>query len=269
MIGFTDQELDELTLVEGALALNAAIDPATSMHWVRAELERLAKDAEHLLAGEANDELRLEGLLRLFYKEWGFKGDFEQYFSSENAFVDKVLERRKGIPVSLGAIFLFFADRLDLPVEPVGFPTQLVLKVDWFHREPQYINPFDGEFLSERVLRGWLVGKEGPTAQLEEEHLEVSDNPTLIGRWLAVIKSALLREENYAMALRCSELALTFSPDDPYEIRDRGYIFQQLKCDWVAAEDYEYFIAQCPDDPAAELLKLQVKVLTAEAPIFH
>ncbi|WP_028023623.1 SirB1 family protein [Enterovibrio calviensis] len=269
MIAFTDQELDALTMVEGALALNAAVDPATSMHWVRAELEQLAKDAEHLLASETNDELRLEGLIRLFYKDWGFKGDFEQYFSSDNTFVEKVLKRRKGIPVSLGAIFLFFADRLDLPLEPVGFPTQLILKVDWFDREPQYINPFDGEFLSPRILRGWLVGKEGSTAQLLPEHLEGSDNPTLIGRWLAVIKSALLREENYSMALRCSELALTFSPDDPYEIRDRGYIFQQLKCDWVAAEDYEYFIAQCPHDPAAELLKLQVKVLTAEAPIFH
>ncbi|KXF79855.1 SirB1 family protein [Enterovibrio coralii] len=269
MIAFTDQELDELTLVEGALALNAAIDSSTSMHWVRAELELLAKEAENALAGEANDELRLEGLLRLFYKDWGFSGDFEQYFSSENAFVEKVLKRRKGIPVSLGAVLLFFTERLELPVEPVGFPTQLILKVNWRDRAPSYINPFDGEFLSERTLRGWLIGKEGPVAQLRPEDLEASDNPTLVGRWLAVIKSALLREEKYDMALRCSELALTFSPDDPYEIRDRGYIFQQLKCDWVAAEDYEYFIAQCPDDPAAELLKLQVKVLTAEAPIFH
>ncbi|MEZ9526562.1 SirB1 family protein [Enterovibrio norvegicus] len=269
MKAFTDQELDKLTLVEGALALNAAVEPATSLHWVRAELELLAKEADHLLAGETNDELRLDGLLRLFYKEWGFKGDFEQYFSSDNAFVEKVLRRRKGIPVSLGAVFLFFAHRLDLPLQPVGYPTQLILKVNWLDREAQYINPFDGEYLSQRVLRGWLIGKEGPSAEVKPEYLESSDNATLIGRWLAVVKSALLREENYAMALRCSELALTFSPDDPYEIRDRGYIFQQLKCDWVAAEDYEYFIAQCPDDPAAELLKLQVKVLTAEAPIFH
>ncbi|OEF61391.1 hypothetical protein A1OW_20110 [Enterovibrio norvegicus] len=269
MKAFTDQELDTLTLVEGALALNAAIEPATSLHWVRAELELLAKEADHLLAGETNDELRLDGLLRLFYKEWGFKGDFEQYFSSDNAFVEKVLRRRKGIPVSLGAVFLFFAHRLDLPLQPVGYPTQLILKANWLDREAQYINPFDGEYLSQRVLRGWLIGKEGPSAEVKPEYLASSDNATLIGRWLAVVKSALLREENYAMALRCSELALTFSPDDPYEIRDRGYIFQQLKCDWVAAEDYEYFIAQCPDDPAAELLKLQVKVLTAEAPIFH
>lgn len=269
MIAFTDQQLDELSLVEGALALNSAVDPTSLVNWARSQLETLANEAESLLASQTNDEYRLTGLIDLFYNQWAFKGDFEQYFSSENAFIEKVLRRRKGIPVSLGAIFLFFAHRLNLPIEAVGFPSQLILRVNWSHRETQFINPFDGEFVSLHVLRGWLVGKDGPMAQLLPEHLEATDNASLIGRWLAVIKSALLREENYSLALRCSELALAFTPDDPYEIRDRGYIFQQLDCDWAAAEDYEYFIAQCPNDPAAELLKLQVKVLTAQAPIFH
>ncbi len=47
---------------------------------------------------EMNPHLRLEGLIRLFYREWGFRGDQQQYFSSENVFLDKVLERKKGIP---------------------------------------------------------------------------------------------------------------------------------------------------------------------------
>lgn len=269
MITFTDQELDKISLVEGALALNAIIDPTTCVDWAREELESLAEDAEQRLLDETCLERRLEGLLYLFYIEWGFKGDFEQYFCSDNAFLDKVLQRRKGIPVSLGAVLLFLAQRLHLPVEAVGFPSQLILRVNWEHKETQFINPFDGEFITQRLLRGWLVGKEGSMAVLTPEHLKVTDNPSLVGRWLAVIKSALLREENYPLALRCSELALTFTPDDPYEIRDRGYIFQQLECDWAAAEDYEYFIAQCPNDPAAELLRLQVKVLTAQVPIFH
>ncbi len=269
MIAFTDQELDKVSLVEGALALNLIIDPSTSVDWVRIELEALAKKAEHLLIQENDDECRLEGLIQLFYGEWGFKGDFEQYYSSDNTFLEKVLKRRKGIPVSMGAIFLFLAQRLDLPMQAVGFPSQLILRLNWTHKETEYMDPFNGEFITERILRGWMVGKDGPLAQLLPEHLSETDNPNLIGRWLAVIKSALLREENYGLALRCSELALTFTPDDPYEIRDRGYIFQQLECAWAAAEDYEYFISQCPNDPAAELLRLQVEVLTAEAPIFH
>lgn len=269
MIAFTDQELDELPLLEGALALNSAIDPLTSVHWVRDELERMAEDAQVLLGHETDVELRLQGLVRLFYQDWGFKGDVEAYFSSDNTFLDKVLKRRKGIPVSLGTLFLFFAERLDLPVKAVGFPTQLILRLDWPHRYREYLNPFDGELVSKHVLQGWLKGKEGPLAALLPEHLALTDNATLIGRWLAVIKSALLREENYPLALRCTEMALSFSPNDPYEIRDRGYIYQQLDCDWIAADDYEYFINECPDDPAAELLKIQIKVLSEAQPVLH
>ncbi|OOF14589.1 hypothetical protein BZJ19_15280 [Salinivibrio proteolyticus] len=265
----TDQQLDQLTLAEGALTLNHALDPSIDVNHVQASLELLADEAEHLLGSEPDMALRLEGLRRLFYHQWQFTGDFEQYFSSENVFIHHVLSRKKGIPVSLGAIFLYLCERLSLPVKPVGFPTQLLLRIDELEDTPVYLNPFDGERVSMRTLRGWLIGSQGPFAELDPSHLEVSDHPSIIGRWLAVAKSALLREEKYAMALRCSELALTFSPDDPYEIRDRGYIFQQLDCDRVAATDYEYFIEQCPDDPAAELLKMQVKVLNEEQPTLH
>ncbi len=269
MVAFSDLEFDKLSLLEGAMLVSAAVDPKTSVHWVKGRLAILLREAQEHLAEETDAKKRLEGLLDLFYKKWNFKGDFEQYFSAENTFIEKVLRRRKGIPISLGAVLLYFADHLDIPLKPVGFPTQLILKVDLPDSKPQYLNPFDGEFLSDRMLRGWLIGKDGPNVQIEPEHLEVSAHSTLITRWLGVMKNALLREEEFLMALRCSEIALAMKPDDPYEIRDRGFIFQQLDCDWVAAEDYEYFIEHCPNDPAADLLKLQVKVLTEEEPVFH
>lgn len=269
MMPLTDQQLDSLTLAEGAVTLNHAIDASIDVHQVKASLDRLADEAEHQLGAEPDMALRLEGLCRLFYHQWQFKGDIEQYFSSDNVFLDKVLARKTGIPASLGAVFLYLCERLSLPVKPIAFPSQLVLRIDELDEAPVFINPFNGERVSQRILRGWLKGSQGPLAELEDSHLLPSDNPTIIGRWLTVAKSALLREEKYALALRCSELALTFSPDDPYEIRDRGYIFQQLDCDRVAATDYEYFIEQCPDDPAAELLKMQVKALNEEQPTLH
>lgn len=146
------------------------------------------------------------------------------------------------------------------------FPTQFLLKVNWPDARPVYINPFDGEYVSEKTLQAWLIGHDGPLAKLTAEHLESTDNPTVIGRWLAIIKSALLREERYTLALKCTDLALKFVPDDPYEIRDRGFIYQQLDCHQIARTDYEFFIDQCPEDPAAELLKAQLKALN-EAPI--
>ncbi|WEM42932.1 tetratricopeptide repeat protein [Photobacterium sp. DA100] len=270
MLRFTEQELEQMPLVDGAVAMTEAVDPHFPAGWVSVQLERLAQEAEHALMDEPDSYLRLEGLLRLFYREWGFIGDHEQYFSSDNVFLDKVLERKKGIPVTLGALFLFLAHRLDLPVRAVGFPTQFVLKVEWYGSDPLFINPFDGEYLSKHVMAAWLKGHKGPFSELRSEYFATAGNYDILARWLTVMKSALLREGLFTEALRCSDVVLgAFRPGDPHEIRDRGYIYQQLECSHAAALDYEYFIEQCPEDPAAELLKLQVKELNKEPLTLH
>ncbi|CAH0540863.1 SirB1 family protein [Vibrio marisflavi] len=266
MLNLIDEDFDAMDLAHGALALNKAVNPETNSKWVRKELKRLCDEAELALVAETDQKQKFNAFLNLFYGEWDFSGDQEAYYDSNNAFLDKVLENRKGIPVSLGSILLFIGSRLGFPLETIAFPTQLLLKLSWPGEEPQYINPFDGEVVDKHTLKAWIIGHRGPLESLKEEDLEVADNPTIIGRWLALLKTALLREERYTLALRCTDLALTFVPDDPYEIRDRGFIYQQLDCHQVALTDYQYFIDQCPDDPAAELLKSQVNAMS-ETPV--
>ncbi|HAS6163128.1 TPA: SirB1 family protein [Vibrio vulnificus] len=269
MLELFDEDFDNMELVEGALELNKVINPETEDLWVKHELARLLKEAENELFVERDEKQRFDAFLRLFFIQWQFQGDREAYFDSDNSFIDKVLQRRKGIPVSLGAILLYLGRQLGFDLHGVTFPTQFLLRVDWCEGGVQYINPFNGEFVGERLLQAWLIGHEGPLATLKPEHLEVADNPTVIGRWLALLKGALLREERYTLALRCTNLALTFVPDDPYEIRDRGFIYQQLECHQIAVSDFQYFIDQCPDDPAAELLKKQVNVMSGKAVTLH
>lgn len=269
MLNLFDEDFDAMDLVEGALSLNKAINPETKVDWALAELQRLYHQAELALADESNRKQRFALFLDVFYHQWGFVGDKETYFHSRNGFIDKVLERRQGIPVSLGALLLYFARRFDFPVQGITFPTQFLLEVQWPDEAPLYLNPFSGEFVSKYMLNAWLVGHKGPLARLQAEHLKPTDNPTIIGRWLALLKSALLREERYTLALRCTNLALTFVPDDPYEIRDRGFIYQQLDCHQVALSDFQYFIEHCPDDPAAQLLKNQMNALTVYPVTLH
>ncbi|QXO18058.1 MULTISPECIES: SirB1 family protein [Vibrio] len=269
MLDLCDEDFDAMELVDGALALNKAINPDTQVAWAKVELKRLLDEAELALLHERDEKQRFEAFLRLFYFEWGFAGDSEAYFDSSNAFIDKVLERRKGIPVSLGALLLYFGRQLGFPLQGVTFPTQFIVELHWPDEGPRYINPFSGEYVSLHTLQAWLIGHKGPLTKLKTDHLKPADHPTIIGRWLALVKSALLREEHYTLALRCTDLALTFVPDDPYEIRDRGFIYQQLDCHQVALTDYQYFIEQCPDDPAAELLKTQLNALSHDAVTLH
>ncbi|WP_261816870.1 SirB1 family protein [Vibrio gallicus] len=263
------EDLDKLELVEGALLLNSQIDSEFNLTWVEMQLEKLLSEAELALSKEVDERARFDAFLRLFYQEWGFKGDYESYFSSENAFIDKVIERRKGIPVSLGALLLFFGRKLGFRIQGISFPTQFVISISWDAQQISYINPFNGEYVAKSVLHAWLKGQDGQWAQLKPEHLNIADNSVLIGRWLGVLKNAFMREERYTQALACTDLALSLVPDDPYEIRDRGFIYQHLQCLQVARQDFEYFLEKCPQDPTADLLKLQLRALQEVPTVLH
>lgn len=266
MFQFCDDNLDTLTLAEGALMLNVAINPDTEVDWATEQLQTMCQEAEIALADICNDEQRLERLIQLFYIEWGFHGDINTYFNSENAFIDHVLREKTGIPVTLGAVFLYLCQYMGFPVCAVNFPTQLVLKIEWPNQAPHYFNPFDGQYLSHHLMTAWLIGYGGPLASIQPAHLKEVDNSTLLGRLLAVIKTACIREKKFSLALECSDLALTMVPDDPFEIRDRGLIYQQLHCNDAAKHDLEYFIEQCPNDPSVLLMKKQVQLLLEQHP---
>lgn len=269
MHNFVDEDFDNMSLAEGALALNEAIDPSTDVLWAKQELDRLAHEAEQALSVEVDEYQRFDALLRLFYQQWQFKEDVDNYYSSQNGFVDRVLKRRKGVPVSLGVIFIYLANRLNLPVSGVVFPTQFIVRIDWPDRPVRFINPANGDYVSTHVLHAWLKGKEGQLAELKAEYLQKSDHPTVIGRWLGMCKNMLLQEEKYDLALACTNLALVLVPDDPYEIRDRGFIYQQLDCPQIAANDFQFFVEQCPNDPVTDLLKTQISDLNHTPVTLH
>ncbi|MGX9417195.1 SirB1 family protein [Vibrio sp. WJH972] len=269
MLELFDEDFDAMELVDGALILNHAVDPETDVEWSKRELDRLLAEAEQELAHETHTQSRVDAFLRLFYHQWKFHGDQDAFFHSSNGFIDKVLEEKRGIPLSLGSLLLFFGRNLGLPFSPVMFPTQFLVRVDCADQPPMFINPFSGEYVSKHTLQAWLTGHKGPLTKLKNEDTQIADHPTIIGRWLALLKSSLLREERFLLALRCTDIALSFVPYDPHEIRDRGYIYQQLECHHVALTDYRYFVENCPDDPGAELLKNQISVLSNSQVTLH
>lgn len=264
-----DLDLDSLSLFDGAMALNAAIDPSFDRFWVEAKLTQMVFELEDILIAQQDESQRLEALLRHFYQVWGFSADIETSYLSKNQFIDKVIESRQGIPVSLGTVLLYFCEHFNLPVHGVLFPSQLILRVDCEGQHPYYIDPSNGERLSKHTLTAWLKGYYGPLASLKPEHFETIDPPSILGRWLAIMKFSLLNEKKFDLALNCCDLALSFAPDDPHEIRDRGHIYQMIEYNQMAADDFEYFVEQCPDDPAAKMLHLQALILKHDSVVLH
>jgi len=114
---------------------------------------------------------------------------------SDAIWLDKVLERREGTPLSLGIIFLHIAHQLDLPLMPVIFPTQLILRADWLDEEMWLINPSNGETLSEPILEHWIKSDLGEEAELEDKDFDEAENTLVVRNMLNILKGALIKEE--------------------------------------------------------------------------
>ncbi len=254
-------------LYKELLRITVMIDDNLTEPQVFGQMSALVKKAKYLVNGET-DEQRINQLLELVYSEWGFCCHHQEYFHSENLLINKVLRNRRGMPVSLGAVVLYLAAALDLPIYPVNFPTQLVLRADYINNQNQpktrFINPWNGQDLSFEQLEKWLEGEFGFEAELSIEFTKIAEISELLERLETVTKMALTREGNYEKALRLIEYRLIFTPDDPYEIRDRGMVLASLDCFDAAAKDLNYFIEQCPEDPSALMLKLEMPTLLSQ-----
>ena len=230
MRSLADFEFNKAPLCDGMVLISELIRDDFPTHYVQDELERLLGLAREEIAASWDQERQIERLLELFYHDWGFSDSRGVYRLSDVLWLDKVLNNRQGSAVSLGAILLWIAQRLALPVVPVIFPTQMLLRADPEESEEMWlINPFNGETLNEHTLEVWLKGNISPVAELFNEDLD----------------------------------------EDPYEIRDRGLIYAQLDCDHVALQDLSYFVEQCPEDPISEMIRAQINTISHKQITLH
>lgn len=244
--------------------LTLLIDDSLSEPQVLGLMSALVKKARYQVNATSDAE-RIQQLLDLVYQEWKFNCDYEGYFHTDNLLLNRVIRRHQGMPVSVGAIVLYLAAALDLPLYPVNFPTQLILRAEMKDEKGKttvrFINPWDGSFLPMELLIKWLEGEVGYGVELSPDLLHKAQPHELLERVETVFKMALTREKKYEETLRVIEYRLVFSPEDPYEIRDRGMVLASMDCYQAAHEDLSYFIDQCPEDPSAVMLKLEMKGL--------
>ncbi len=258
MSAIADFDFNKSLLSEGVLLVSQLIRPGFPLVEVKYQLRKLVDEARAAIPEHLDQDKQLEKLIELFFHQWKFGGADGIYRLSDAIWLDEVLSKRQGTAVSLGVIFLHLAHQLGLPLMPVLFPTQLILRADWLDEEIWLINPLNGDTLNEHTLEVWIKGNLGPVAVLEDNDLQESANLLIVRKMLDIVKAALVEERQMELALRTSEVLLEFDPHDPYEIRDRGLIYAQLDCNHVAVSDLSYFVEHCPEDPVAEMIKLQI-----------
>lgn len=229
--------------------------PNVSSIWGR--LGHLVRKVQKHINREQDTKAQIHQLLQLVYGDWGFNCDPNSYYRSDSMLINKLLDQHSGSPTSLSALALYLAESLNLPLFPVDFPTQLILRAN-VGNETAFINPWDGEYIFHDTLDKWVEGYIGFGIYPDDEGLAPADPKQLQERLVQQVKNAFIRERCDMEALNLIDWCLRKRPNDPYEIRDRGLVLANMECVHAALEDFWYFVEHCPDDPTSDLLRDQL-----------
>ena len=160
----------------------------------------------------------------VLFVEEGFRGDTDDYYDPRNSYLNEVLDRKAGIPISLSVLYLALADRLGLAMAGVNLPAHFVVRVG---RGPGalFVDPFhSGALLDRRGCERRVEEVTGQAVALSDEQLAPCPLPAMVARMLRNLKAVYLRRQDFGPALPVVRRLVALAPDDPLERRDLGMV---------------------------------------------
>jgi len=242
-------------LAPAALAIARLEYPSLDPKPYLARLDRMGLEARARARQPGTDPIR--AFNEYLYDEQGFVGNRERYDDPRNSFINEVLDRRTGIPISLAVIYLEVAHRAGLHVDGVNFPGHFLLRVREGYGDPRsevaIIDPFHGGArLSEYDCRQLLRQHVGDEAAFDTSLLAPATRHDIIVRILVNLKRLYVRMRSFPQARFVSTLLLGIDPSAISELRDRGLLAYHLQDFAAALRDLEEYLRRAPKLPELE-----------------
>jgi regulator of sirC expression with transglutaminase-like and TPR domain len=232
-------------LVRGALIVASVehgdVDPAPVLETLGA----MGHEAARRLARLPGVEARVAALSDYLFEDLGFHGNEARYDDPRNSFVNDVLQRRAGIPISLAVVYLHVGRQAGLPLDGVNFPGHFLVRaasgaphepdllIDVFHR---------GAILREADCQRLLERHAGGEVILTAEALATADTRQTLVRMATNLKRLYVRSRSFPQALDVTHLLVALDETSTVELRDRGLLAYQLKRFPEALRDLERYL---------------------------
>ena len=238
---------DQIDLARAGLAIAQAEYPDLDIERYLMRIDGMAEQVRNW-AGECADPLRLVAALNLvlFTKE-GLRGNLADYYDPKNSFLNDVMERKRGIPISLSVIYMEVARRAGLNLSGVGFPGHFLVKYVG-PKEEVVIDPFHrGAIVTAEELQERLDRVYGGKVTLDKNLLAPSSKKEILIRMLNNLKSIYLEQEDFERALDIVQHLLIVEPSSAQNIRDRGLLNLKQECFLQAKADLERYLNMASD----------------------
>ncbi len=254
-----EQSEEKIDLAEAALIIASDEYPQLN---VASYLARLAEMADYIrprLPSDQDPRGCVEVLNRYLFVELGFSGNQENYHDPRNSYLNEVIERRVGLPITLSLLYIALAARLGLPVYGVGLPGHFIVK--WQDEKTQIlIDPFDrGQILNEREVLARVRDTFHPQASFQPEWLAAVGNKYILFRLLNNLKAIFVEAQNYARAWKIVDKLLLLDPRSAENIRDMGLLSIHVGAYRQAAAFLEEYLLSHADAPDADQVRIYLR----------
>lgn len=208
------------------IALEIARDayPELDASQCLAQLDALAARVKQRCAPAAGPRQVLGHINWVLFVEERFHGNTEAYYDARNSYLNEVLERKTGIPISLSVLYKALADRVGLALAGVNLPAHFVLRTVQ-GTKPVFVDPFHaGALLDRKGCENRVADLTGQNVSLTDALLAPCATSQVVARILRNLKAIYLRENDYVSALPVLRRLVAVSGGDPQERRDLGMV---------------------------------------------
>jgi regulator of sirC expression with transglutaminase-like and TPR domain len=220
----------DIPLAEGALLIAEAEYPGLDVASVIARLDAHADTARRAIAAQgATGRRAVEILGAYLFRDVGLRGNRDDYYDPRNSYLNEVIERRLGIPISLSIVYCEIGRRAGLRPEPVGFPGHFLVKHELGPGDTLVVDPFEaGRVLTPADLEKLLEARFGLEIPYGRELLRAAEPREVLARVLRNLKQIYLRQGETERAFRTVDQILILEPQAREERRDRGLLAAKL-----------------------------------------
>lgn len=278
------REDGEIELARACLQIAEDAYPGLDVPGYVGEIDRLAARLRARLAPDAAAEDRVIALNEFLFDDLGFRGNLEHYYDPRNSYLNEVLDRRTGIPITLAVLYLEIGGRVGLPLAGVSFPGHFLVRLP-MRGGTLVLDPFaggvprSGDELRERLkrvipraatgewqdaARRWKDAASGvAVAELPlEQFLEPSSKRQILARLLRNLKGVYREQDQPERQLQVLNRMIVVAPEVAAERRDRGYVYQRLECWRPALQDLTDYLEREPEAADQDEVRAMVVDLT-------
>jgi regulator of sirC expression with transglutaminase-like and TPR domain len=200
----------------------------------------------------------------VLFVEEGFQGNVEDYYDPRNSYLNEVLGRKTGIPISLSVLYLALAERVGLPMAGVNLPAHFVVRAGQ-GSETIFVDPFHGGALLDPAgCQRRVAEVSGRTTPLTEAELAACPTATIVARMLRNLKATYLQKQDFAAAVPVLRRLVALLDDDPLERRDLGVVCLHAGRPGEALDHLPAYLDAFPQAEDAEAVRALLRVARRE-----